>query len=292
MHILITGASGQLGRALQRAMPTDIACTALSRDALDITDPSAIATELHRLRPTCVINAAAYTAVDQAEQSPHLADAINHHAVAAIAELCTRFECSLLHVSTDFVFDGAANTPYQPDAPTAPQSAYGASKLAGERAALANCASTTIVRTSWLYGPGGNNFVRTMLRLLRERPALSIVSDQFGSPTHVDGLAHALLALSRLPSTGSRTLHWCDAGTASWFDLASAVRCFARQRWTDAQWGELHAIRTEDYPTAATRPRFSVLDASQTYGLVGSPPSWLDRLEQALLNDHSSDWLA
>ena len=292
MRVLVTGAGGQLGSAISRVAPDDILCVGYTRADLDITDDDAVRRAIKTSSPDFVINTAAYTAVDRAESEPEAADALNHRAVVTLAAACAEFGAHLLHVSTDFVFDGMGNTPIAPDASPKPLGAYGESKLWGEVAALEQAGSATIVRTSWLYGPGGSNFVRTMLRLMQERPSVSVVCDQLGSPTHVDGLARALLAIARLDTdTRPSILHWCDAGTASWYDLAEATRQAARRRWPDKQWAPLCPISTADFPTPARRPQYSVLDASNTYQLIGYAPSWMEQLENALIGGASIHWL-
>ncbi|MHA7834351.1 MAG: dTDP-4-dehydrorhamnose reductase [Algiphilus sp.] len=291
-RILVTGARGQLGTALARVAPEDVQCFAYSRSELDITDSDAVRQAIETIEPDCVINAAAYTAVDNAESEPEAADALNHEAVASIAATCAQLGTELLHVSTDFVFDGKDNSPIPPDAVSNPLGTYGKSKRLGELAALAHPGTTTIVRTSWLYGPGGSNFVRTMLRLMQQRQSLSVVCDQLGSPTHVDGLARALLSIAKLDRKARPSIaHWCDAGTASWYDLAEATRLIACKRWPDRSWASIRPIPTSEYPTPALRPPYSVLDATETYELIGYAPSWMEQLHHALTSDPETHWL-
>lgn len=289
----MTGASGQLGAAVVRVAPEDIQCLAYTRTRLDITDHDAVRRAIETVKPDFVINAAAYTAVDRAESEPEAADALNHQAVASLAAACAQFGTELLHVSTDFIFDGKGNSPIPPEAAPNPLGTYGKSKLLGELAALAHQNTTTIIRTSWLYGPGGSNFVRTMLRLMRQRESLSVVCDQLGSPTHVDGLARALLSIAKLDrKTRPSILHWCDAGTASWYDLAEATRLIACKRWPATNWASIRPISTVEYPTPAQRPQYSVLDATESYELIGYASSWMEQLDQALTSDAENYWLS
>lgn len=292
-RLLVTGCSGQLGRAVTRMATGTFDVHAVDRAALDIRDATVVASTLRQFQPDCVINAAAYTAVDRAESEAEAARAINETGVRHLAENCADVGCRLLHVSTDFVFSGEANVPYPPDAPTGPLGEYGRSKRAGEMALMQACDDAAIVRTAWLYGPGGSNFVRTMLRLLGERPWVSVVCDQIGAPTHVDGLAAALLSLVSVErGTFPRVMHWSDAGVASWFDVAEAVRLLAQRRWPDQTWGDVRPISTAEFPTPAARPRFSVLDTTTLRRIVGGDAlSWQARLSRALMNDPAEEWL-
>jgi len=292
-RILITGAGGQLAEAVgQRARP-HFEVTALDRARLDISDAEAVKAAIASARPDCVINAAAYTAVDKAEDEPLRAYAVNRDGAAHIAAACASVGARMIQVSTDFVFDGAGNVPYQPEDPVAPLGVYGKSKCEGEAAVRRECgALATVVRTAWVYGPGGRNFVRTMLRLLQARPSLSVVADQIGSPTHTHSLARFILHLVAHDQGSGETLHWTDAGAASWYDVAEMTRLLARRRWPERTWGDILPIDTAGYPTAAQRPRFSVLDSRASTALTGlQPPSWLSTLQNALMDDPESDWL-
>jgi len=194
MKALITGANGQLGRALASHAPAGIELIALTSAQLDVSDRAAVNAAFIDHAPAIIINAAAYTKVDAAEETPELADRVNHLGVAHLAQAALRSAARMVHISTDFVFDGMASHPYRPDARTAPLNVYGATKLAGERAAGQNA---LIIRTSWLYSAYGNNFVATMLRLMRERPELRVVDDQVGTPTSARSLADASLEVGR-----------------------------------------------------------------------------------------------
>ena len=274
MKALVTGANGQLGRALQACVPQGWSCAALSRSGLDMTDAASIRAALDLHMPDVVINAAAYTAVDRAESEAELAFAVNANAVGVLAQSGIR----LVHVSTDFVFDGTASVPYLPNSPRAPLGIYGSSKAAGEDAAGADA---TIVRTSWVYGAGGANFVRTMLRLMRAGDQVRVVADQIGAPSWAHGLAETLWALAGKGTSGM--FHHRDAGVASWYDLAVATSEEARAIGLLQREVRVTPIITADYPTPARRPAFSVLDDSTTRSLLGDrPPHWRVNLRRML----------
>ncbi|MFP4296163.1 MAG: dTDP-4-dehydrorhamnose reductase [Halothiobacillaceae bacterium] len=280
--VLVTGAAGQLGRALQETCPNGISLVALDSADLDIADAAAVERAVARHRPDAVINAAAYTAVDRAEQEPERAEAVNARGVGHLAAACSRTGARLLHVSTDFVFDGRQGRPYRPDDAPAPLSMYGRSKLCGERAAVAMPPEQhLIMRTAWVYAPGGQNFVSTMLRLMAERERLSVVCDQVGTPTSARGLAQALWRALELGLHGIH--HWTDAGVASWYDFAVAIHALGRAQGLLANEVRIDPIRSEDYPTAARRPGFAVLEKAQTWTVLDIPPvHWREALEQAL----------
>ena len=263
MKALITGVNGQLGKALLAAQPQEWTCVALDRTVLDLSDADAIARLVEAERPDLVLNAAAYTAVDRAESEPDLAHAINAGAPGAFAKALAGSGKRLVQVSTDFVFDGSSVRGYQPYDAKNPQSVYGASKAAGEDAAGAEA---IIVRTSWVYAAGGANFVRTMLRLMRERDELRVVADQIGSPTWATGLAQKLWGLAEKDQPG--IYHHRDAGVASWYDFAVAIAEEAEALGLIPRIPAIIPITTADYPTPAKRPSFSVLDVSATRALL------------------------
>ena len=263
MKALITGVNGQLGKALLADAPAGWTCVALDRAALDLTDTDAIARMVDAEQPDLVLNAAAYTAVDRAEGEPELAHAINAGAPEAFSKALGNAG-RLVQVSTDFVFDGARGHAYLPDDTRNPQSVYGASKAAGEDAAGDKA---IIVRTSWVYAAGGANFVRTMLRLMRERDELRVVADQIGSPTWAQGLATTIWGLAAKDATG--IWHHCDAGIASWYDFAVAIAEEAHAVGLLDRTATIHPIATSEYPTPARRPAFSVLDVTATREVLG-----------------------
>ena len=274
MKVLVVGGLGQLGRALTASAPSDAVVVSHDRDTLDITDRAALDALVVAERPDLIFNAAAYTAVDQAEAEEDAAYAINAAAVGYLAEAADRVGARLVQVSTDFVFDGAAGTPYVPGASPNPLNAYGRTKLAGEQAAGA---TALIVRTAWVYAPTGRNFVRTMLRLLAERPEVRVVADQIGTPTWAPGLAAAIWALAARDADGLH--HYTDAGVASWYDFAVAIREEAVAAGILTRAAPVVPISTTDYPTPARRPPFSVLEKSGTYAALGVPaPHWRDNL--------------
>lgn len=273
MRALIAGAGGQLGRALQACAPVGVTVIAPPEAEFDITDTATVARVIADSRADIVFNAAAYTAVDKAQADAAQAQRINAYAVALLAAHAPR----LVHVSTDFVFDGTASQPYAPDAAPNPVSAYGATKLAGEIAAGPDA---LIVRTAWVYAAVGSNFVHTMLRLMRERPEVRVVADQIGTPTHVAGLARALWTLSAAGAHGLH--HWTDAGVASWYDFAMAIQEEALAIGLLDAAVPIIPIRTRDYPTPAQRPAYSVLDKTSSWAITGPAAHWRCELRLCL----------
>ena len=273
MRALIAGAGGQLGRALQACAPVGVTVIAPPEAEFDITDTATVARVIADSRADIVFNAAAYTAVDKAQADAAQAHRINACAVALLAAHAPR----LVHVSTDFVFDGTASQPYAPDAAPNPVSAYGATKLAGEIAAGPDA---LIVRTAWVYAAVGSNFVHTMLRLMRERPEVRVVADQIGTPTHVAGLARALWTLSAAGAHGLH--HWTDAGVASWYDFAMAIQEEALAIGLLDAAVPIIPIRTRDYPTPAQRPAYSVLDKTSSWAITGPAAHWRRELRLCL----------
>ena len=277
-NILVTGAGGQLGRQiLDLASGGDRTgrTVGVGSAELDITDTSAVA---DAIEPSMiVINCAAYTAVDAAETDIDRATAVNTDGPRNLARACAASGARLVHVSTDYVFDGTATTPYEPDDAPAPQSVYGRTKLAGERAVLAELPTANVVRTAWVYTGTGTDFVATMLRLERERDVITVVDDQIGSPTYSRDLAAGLLEVAASPVTGS-ILHSTNAGTASWFDLARAV--FAG---VGADPERVRPCSSAEYVRPAPRPSYSVLSGA-AWERAGLTPfrGWRDALGDAL----------
>lgn len=267
MKVLITGAGGQLGTALQRTAPQGADINAIDVDDVDLTDAAMLRARLVVEAPDIIINAAAYTAVDKAEEAEDIALAINADAVAVMAEAMTEQGGKLVHVSTDFVFDGTSTRPYLPEDERAPISAYGRTKAAGEDHLRD---SDILVRTAWVYAAGGANFVRTMIRLMNERDELGVVSDQIGSPTWATGLAQTLWGLIEKDASG--TFHHTDDGQISWYDFAVAIAEEAHELGLIGTIPRINAITTADYPTPAKRPAFSVLDCTATRALLGETP--------------------
>lgn len=286
MRALITGADGQLAFELQRAAPEGLDVLALDRAELDITDAAAVQRVIAGFRPDVVINGAAYTAVDRAETEPDVAFAVNADGPRNIARAVAEIGGRIIHISTDFVFDGQVSRPYRPDDEPRPISVYGRSKLAGERAVLSTAGgAAVVVRTAWLYSTHGANFVKTILRLLGERETVHVVADQVGTPTWALPFARVLWLLVEGPTLHG-ILHWTDAGVASWYDFAVAIREEAvRMGLCPHSCARVAPARTTDYPRPAMRPPFSVLDGVATWvGLGVQPRHW--RLElRAMLEE-------
>jgi dTDP-4-dehydrorhamnose reductase len=287
MKALIVGAAGQLGRALVATAPAGIEAIALPRAALDIGDEASVKMAIETHRPALIVNAAAYTAVDRAEGDRETAYRVNRDGPALLARLAAGGGIRLVHVGTDFVFDGQASSPYAPDHPLAPLGVYGASKAAGEAAVRDALPDALIVRTAWVYAADGANFLRTMLRLMRERPEVRVVADQIGTPTHATSLARAIWTLVARGAVG--THHFTDAGAASWYDFAVAIEEEALALGLLDHRVPVVPIRTADYPTPARRPAYSVLDKTATYAAIGAPAAhWREELRAALgeLKEH------
>lgn len=280
--ILVTGGSGQIGTALIRQGGQRI--VAPGRDTLNLEDAGAIERWIAAEPWAMVINAAAYTAVDRAESEPDAADRLNHLAPETIAKAAAARDIPMIQLSTDYVFDGSAQVPYRETDPVAPLGVYGATKAAGEAAVRAAHPGAVILRTAWVISPWGSNFVRTMLRLAREREETGVVADQRGTPTSAADIAAALLTITDAHDRGMATpgtFHFTNAGEASWHDLAAAVFAHAAARGHKVP--RLRAISTADYPTAARRPAYSVLDTrviEQSYGIVPRP--WRSALAEIM----------
>lgn len=259
MKILVTGAGGQLGRALLERSPPDTHCIGLTRTDLDLTDSAAVRTLVEHYAPNVVINAAAYTAVDRSEQEPKIAFAVNSAGVRALRLAAEAVGAHFVHISTDFVFDGQTSRAYRPGDTRNPVSVYGLSKAEGEDA---SGAAATIVRTSWVYGRDGSNFVKTMLQLMRERDEVRVVADQIGTPTWARGLAAVVwqLAFQRLAGIW----HHADGGVASWYDFAVAIAEEGYVRGLLTSPASIFPCSSAEYPTPAHRPAFSVLDTTRT----------------------------
>lgn len=295
MKVLLTGAAGQLGQALQQQLPAGVELIATSRRELDLTDGASCHAAVERHRPDWVLNSGAYTAVDRAESEPELAHAVNGGAPRAFAEALVRTGGKLLQLSTDFVFSGQQGFPYLPEHPRQPLGVYGASKAAGEEAVeqvLGASGRGVILRTSWVMGPVGKNFALTMLRLHRERGAagasLGVVADQVGCPTSTHTLAGACWRLITRTAADpavvlSPVLHWSDAGAASWYDVAIAVGELALELGLLGNTARVNPLTTAEYPLPARRPSYSLLDCSSTRQLLGlEPQHWRQALRQVL----------
>jgi dTDP-4-dehydrorhamnose reductase len=280
---LITGASGQLGRELQAAVPKSWRVCACDSSALDVTRPEVVEEVVLRVRPDLIVNCGAYTAVDAAEREAERAEAVNSVGAAHVAEAARRAGSRLIHLSTDYVFDGAQSRPYTPADRPSPLGVYGRTKLAGEREVTRiSGGAALLIRTSWLYSVHGRNFVLTMLRLMRERESVGVVADQVGSPTWARGLAAAIWAAADAPAVQG-VHHWSDAGVASWYELAVALQEEALALGLLPRAVPIRPLRTAEYPTGARRPAYSVLERSPALAALGAPVRhWRDQLRAML----------
>lgn len=280
MKIFVTGANGQLGTELRRIAPADNNKWIFTDIAeLDISDADAVASMVAEVRPDVIVNCAAYTNVDKAEDDEACADRINRLAVANLAQAARHTGATLIHISTDYVFNGEHFTPYREDDRPSPIGAYGRTKYAGEQAVAASGCKSIIIRTAWLYSAHGNNFVKTMMRLTDERDSLGVVVDQIGTPTSATDLADAIfhiISRGMLGKTG--VYHFTDAGVASWYDFAVAIAHLAGNEC------DIRPILSAEYPSKVTRPHYSVLDKSlfiKTFG-YNHIPHWTTSLSKVI----------
>jgi dTDP-4-dehydrorhamnose reductase len=283
MKVMITGANGQVGRALLKSVPAHVNAIGLARAQLDVGDEQAVISLVQLERPDLIINAGAYTAVDKAESEPEAAERANTTGPHNLAVAAGAAGARLLHLSTDFVFDGMASRPYGTDAPTNPQSTYGRTKRAGEEAVLRALPDRSVVlRTAWVYASEGNNFVRTMLRVMAAKGAVRVVADQVGTPTSANSLAEVIWAFAARPDVNG-IYHWTDAGVASWYDFAVAIaEESVALRLLPAE-PRVDAIATEEYPTPAKRPSYSVLDKRSLLAKLTVPARhWRSNLRTVL----------
>jgi dTDP-4-dehydrorhamnose reductase len=277
--ILVTGANGQLGSELKE-MASDYSqfeWVFADRSVLDLSHLGSISKVLDSIQPQIIINCAAYTAVDKAETETELADVLNHQAVGVMAQWSANHDCRLVHVSTDYVFDGNSSTALTEDAPTGPINVYGQTKLSGEQACLRENPDAIVIRTSWVYSRFGNNFVKTMSRLMQERDSLNVVNDQIGSPTYAADLAQAILTIITHPHWQAGIYHFSNEGEISWYEFAVAIQEIGGFDCA------LSGIPSSDYPTPAQRPHYSLLDKSKitiTFGVV--VPGYRESLEKCM----------
>ena len=276
-RILITGGSGQVGHCLKAQLEGCAELSVPDSSALNIADRRSVRQAVETFRPDYIINAAAYTAVDKAESDAERAFAVNRDGARHLAEAAKAAGAAMLHISTDYVFDGAGGAPYDEAAPTAPQNIYGASKLAGEQTVLAACRRAVVMRTSWVFGAHGQNFVKTMLRLGRERDSLGIVADQYGAPTAAADIAAALITIVRRHTPEQLAeragiYHYCGSPYASWFEFAETIFAEAAAQGVLAKIPAVKPIATADYPTPAKRPADSRLDCGKIRVVFGIGP--------------------
>lgn len=278
-RILVTGATGQLGSELKDRLQaqSDREVYFLDRKQLPLDHTLLIQDILGMYQPDIIVHTAAYTAVDQAESEPDVADAVNHLASEEIAQYCRLHGAKLLALSTDYVFDGNSSAPLTEEATTAPLNVYGFTKWKGEQAILKWAPESIIIRTSWVYSTYGNNFVKTMVRLLREREELSVVNDQIGSPTYAGDLAQAIIEILDAATWQPGIYHYSNEGQLSWYDFALAIRDHIGATCA------VHPVPTSAYPTPAKRPAYSLLDKGKikrTFNV--QVPFWLDTLKRVL----------
>ncbi|MBE1291321.1 MAG: dTDP-4-dehydrorhamnose reductase [Rhodobacteraceae bacterium] len=281
MKLLVFGRSGQVATELQALAGPSLTIEALGRDAADLSDPAACAARIADTDADAVINAAAYTAVDRAEEEEALATTVNGAAPTAMAQAATARNLPFLHLSTDYVFAGTGTLPQAPTGPTAPQNAYGRSKLAGEEGITAAGGRSLILRTSWVFSAHGSNFVKTMLRLSETRTTLSVVADQIGGPTPARDIAETLIALAQALISGQAggLYHYAGTPAVSW-------ECFARETFAQAgRTMEVSGIHTKDYPTPAKRPLNSRLDCASLQADFGiTQPDWKAGLSRVIID--------
>jgi dTDP-4-dehydrorhamnose reductase len=270
MRILVLGGGGQVARAVAACVPPNHSVLVKTRQDLDIADDAALTAALADSGADWVVNGAAYTAVDRAETESELARKINDTAVGVLARTAARTRCRLLHLSTDFVFDGKSNRAYSPADQANPLSVYGVTKLGGEQQVLNHGGDAIILRTAWVYASTGRNFALTMLRLLREKEEVRVVSDQMGTPTWATGIAQAIWGLIEV-SAAAGIYHWTDLGIATWYDFATAIQDEALAQGLLVRAVPVIPIATSEYPTPAIRPAFSVLNTQSTRALVNAP---------------------
>ena len=278
-RVLITGANGQLGHEMRNVLDGDDRFEAIFTDGaeLDICDAEAVNRAVADNRVDYIVNCAAYTQVDKAEDNVELCRKINATAVENLARAAAACGARMIHVSTDYVFNGRGYRPYTEDMTPDPQSVYGSTKLEGEQALMRLCPQSAIIRTAWLYSPYGNNFVKTMMRLGTERDELSVVADQIGTPTCAADLARAILAVLTAETFVPGIYHFSDEGACSWYDFTVAIHRLAGITC------RVKPIRSDEYPSRAHRPFYSVLDKSkikQTYGIT--IPHWYESLSHCI----------
>jgi len=285
--IVVTGATGQLGQTISRLWSESplrhYQLKALDRSELDLSQPDTAIAVLAELKPAVIINAAAYTQVDKAESDSIAAHLVNAEAAGRIAAWSAQNDAKLIQLSTDFVFDGSSKTPYRPDHQTNPLGAYGASKLAGEHKIQTQPSQhSAIIRTSWLFSEYGNNFLKTMLRLMGDRDQLSVVNDQIGSPTSTHGLAALIFAMISKDSYQG-IYHWTDGASISWYEFAQEIQNQAIQEGLLSKAIPINPISTSEYPTPAQRPAYSVLDRSRALAEFDCPvEDWKAQLNLVL----------
>ncbi|MFP4219748.1 MAG: dTDP-4-dehydrorhamnose reductase [Phormidium sp.] len=284
MRILLTGVNGQLGSELQGTLASLGEVVAVGRDRLDLSQPETLPGVVEEIHPDLIVNCAAYTAVDKAETEVELAHTVNAIAPGTLAKTAAKLEATLLHISTDYVFDGTQSRPYLETDTTNPIGEYGKSKFAGEMAILQTGFPHIILRTAWVYGVGGTgNFVKTMLRLGQERPELRVVADQVGTPSWTGDIGEAIAQIASQHQDLEGTYHFTNSGVASWYDFAVAIFEEAAALGFPLQVQRVYPITTAEYPTPAQRPAYSVLCGKKLEAILNEPaPHWRQGLRQML----------
>lgn len=279
LRILVTGVNGQLGSELKDLLANEktFDVNYLSRAELALEKTEEIKSILSRFQPELIIHSAAYTAVDKAETETELADKVNHLASKEIANYCNSNDCKLISISTDYVFDGNSSVALKENAPVDPINIYGKTKLMGEKVIQKVCPNAIIIRTSWVYSSYGNNFVKTMIRLMNEREEISVINDQIGSPTYARDLAKAILKIFKSDTWVGGIYHYSNDGEISWYDFAEEIKLIKGYNT------KINPIPTSSYPTPAKRPKFSLLDTTKiqdTYNV--DVPYWKDSLKEMI----------
>lgn len=280
MKILVTGATGQLGSELKdfSALYTDNTFIFVDREEMPLDDLTKVLEVIEAINPDLIVSGGAYTAVDKAESEVELVDIINHRAVAAMSNWAKENGKKLIHISTDYVFQGNSSTPLKEDAPTDPINIYGLSKQRAEDAIILSGSDAVIIRTAWVYSSYGANFVKTMIRLMTERDEISVIADQIGSPTYARDLAQAILDIAHSENWRKGIYHFSNEGEISWYDFAVAIR---ELQHLDCK---INPINTEQYPTPAKRPKYSLLDKTKIKDVFDvEVPVWKQSLKEMLL---------
>ncbi|UMO88802.1 dTDP-4-dehydrorhamnose reductase [Pectobacterium sp. PL64] len=281
MNVLLTGSNGQLGRCFQDRLPAGWQVWATDTAELDITDYAKVLAAVKEYQPDAIVNAAAYTAVDKAESEPELAALVNKTGPENLARAAKEVGARLVHVSTDYVFDGTATVPYVETDKTNPLGVYGQTKLDGEIAVSTVLPDAIIIRTAWVFSEYGNNFVKTMLRLAKDRDELSIVSDQRGCPTYAGDIAQAIIDLLEKEAEAG-IYHYCGDNEVAWSDFADAIFSSVKKQGMLANAPVVNAISTDQYPTPAKRPSYSTLNNNKIIQIGITPSDWLKAISLVL----------
>lgn len=279
--VLVLGKNGQVAKELAQTVPDDIETIFAGRNELDLLQPDLIADFIEKESPDVIINAAAYTAVDKAESDQDAAFCLNYECVQVLVQLCKKLNIRLIHISTDFVFDGSSNVPYKIEDKTSPLGVYGLSKLKGEKTIESGLENFVIVRTSWVYSAYGQNFLKTMVNLMKSRDSLGIIYDQVGTPTSAKNIANLLWVIAKSDVRG--LYHYTDAGCASWFDFAQVIYQKAKDLKIFNHDILITPITSEQYPTPAKRPHYSVMDSSVLSNLLNlNRVHWIDAVQSCV----------